>query len=334
MNHPPANRPTVLILGANGRLGCAAANAFSQAGWQVLVQTRRQPALLLPKTARVLHVDLSDWKALANAAAHASVVVHAINPTYTKWATEALPALHAGLAIAEQLKAHFILPGNVYNFGAMMPPLLCEDTPQLPTTDKGRIRVEMEAEMARCARAGGFAASVVRAGDFFGAGMGSWLDLVIVKHLRAGKLVYPGPMDLVHAWAYLPDLARMLVRVAAQPLLPGFFTWNFKGYSLTGHELLAAIEVATNALGVTPAAPYRHVGMPWKLIRVGGLLVPAWREVAKMAYLWSVPHQLEESHLVALQGQATYNTPLVVALRDALHKLGFGTPKAINTTAS
>jgi len=29
---------------------------------------------------------------------------------------------------------------------------------------------------------------VIRAGDFFGAGSGSWMDLVITKSLRQGKL--------------------------------------------------------------------------------------------------------------------------------------------------
>ena len=32
--------PTVLILGARGRLGLAATRAFAQAGWQVLAQVR------------------------------------------------------------------------------------------------------------------------------------------------------------------------------------------------------------------------------------------------------------------------------------------------------
>ena len=41
LSHPAAHSPrTVLILGARGRLGLAAARAFAQAGWQVLAQVR------------------------------------------------------------------------------------------------------------------------------------------------------------------------------------------------------------------------------------------------------------------------------------------------------
>ena len=38
-NAPAHTAPTVLILGARGRLGLAAARAFAQGGWQVLAYT-------------------------------------------------------------------------------------------------------------------------------------------------------------------------------------------------------------------------------------------------------------------------------------------------------
>ena len=112
-----------------------------------------------------------------------------------------------------RLNATFMLPGNVYNYGEPMPAVLAQDTVQHPTTRKGRIRCEIEALLAQRA-ARGLDGVVIRAGDFFGGGTGSWLDLVITKSLGAGKLVYPGPLDRPHAWAYLPDLARAFVAAA------------------------------------------------------------------------------------------------------------------------
>ena len=76
---------------------------------------------------------------------------------------------------------------------------------------------DLEAELQQRAQAGRLRAVVIRAGDFFGAGSGSWLDLAIAKDVAKGRLVYPGPLDLPHAWAYLPDLARAFVRIAQQP---------------------------------------------------------------------------------------------------------------------
>lgn len=331
MNTLPSNdrsnlRRTVLILGANGRLGCAAARAFDAAGWRVLAQVRRDPSPALPVRAVTVRIDLANTAALATAAAGASVIVHAVNPVYTRWEDEALPSLRLGLALADKLGGHFMLPGNVYNFGATMPARLREDTPARPSTRKGEIRVQMEALIAQRAATGRFTASVLRAGDFFGAGTGNWFDMAIVKSLRAGKLVYPGPMDVPHAWAYLPDLADAFVRVAGQPGHAQFANWHFEGYTLTGAQLLAALEGAAADLGLAPPQGFRHGGMPWALIRAGGVVVPMWRELARMAYLWRVPHALDGRRLKALAGAGeALPTPLSVALRDSLLAMGLGT---------
>ena len=315
-------RPTVLILGANGRLGSAATNAFAAAGWRVLAQVRRTLNAELASTAQAVPTALSDTAALAEVARGARVVVHAVNPAYTRWDAEALPALRAGLDVAERLGAHFMLPGNVYNFGAGMPSSLREDTPQQPSTRKGEIRVEMERLIEARAATGRFTASVLRAGDFFGSGTGNWFDQAIVKSLRAGKLVYPGPLDLPHAWAYLPDLARAFVRIAQQPDPARFACWHFAGHTLTGAELLAGIAAAAGELGVAPPRGFRHAGLPWGFIRAVGLVNPGWRELARMAYLWRVPHALDGRRLAALPGAPLVATPLATALRDSLAALG------------
>jgi nucleoside-diphosphate-sugar epimerase len=317
---------TVLILGANGRFGQAATQAFAAAGWRVLAQVRRAPVAALPAQAQACTAALTDTTALAAQAAGASVVVHAVNPIYTRWDEEALPALQQGLDVAQRLGALFMLPGNVYNYGTQLPPLLLETTPEQPDTLKGELRVAMEQAMRRRA-AQGLRSVVIRAGDFYGCGSGSWIDQAIVKDLAKGKLVYPGPLDLAHAWAYLPDLARAFVAVAeassAAPALPAFRTLHFAGHTLTGRELLAGLDTAAAALGLRPASGFATGGMPWGLIRAVGLVNPLWRELARMSYLWRRPHALDGS---ALQGavQLPPATPLQQALTQTLLDLGLG----------
>jgi nucleoside-diphosphate-sugar epimerase len=221
--------------------------------------------------------------------------------------------------VARRLDALFMLPGNVYNFGAGMPPLLLEDTPQQPTARKGRLRCDLEAEMA--ARADrGLRSVVIRAGDFFGAGTGTWFDLVMLKSMAQGKLVYPGPTDIPHAWAWLPDLARAFVAVAEAQLDQPFVRLHYPGYTLTGTELLDAVIRAATSLGLAPSARFRRRGMPWGIIRLGGLVVPMWREIAEMAYLWEVPHALDGSTLRRLIGDIP-TTSLEIAMRDTLQAL-------------
>jgi nucleoside-diphosphate-sugar epimerase len=197
--------------------------------------------------------------------------------------------------------------------------LLSEDTPQTATTRKGRIRCELEAEMqARSAQ--GLRSVVIRAGDFFGSGTGSWLDLAIAKSLRAGKLVYPGPLDRPHAWAYLPDLARAFVAAAGLRDGAAFTALHFAGHTLTGAELLAAIERNARVLGLAPAGPLQRGGLPWRMIRLGGLVVPIWRELAEMQYLWDRPHALDGRRMQALLGPLPA-TPLNEALQQSLRTL-------------
>jgi nucleoside-diphosphate-sugar epimerase len=214
-----------------------------------------------------------------------------------------------------------MLPGNVYNYGTNLPPVLVEDTPQQADHDKARLRVAMEAELQRAAEDGGLRGVVIRAGDFFGCGSGSWLDQAIVKNIARGKLVYPGPLNRPHAWAYLPDLAAAFERVAAKPRTARFETLHFAGHTLTGQELLDGVEAAAAGLGLRPARGFRVGAMPWGLIRAVGLVYPLWRELARMSYLWKQPHALDGRQLAARVSLPPV-TPLITALRQSLLNLG------------
>lgn len=323
---PATLRSQVLVLGANGRLGRAVVEAFVHAGWSVLAQVRQDRGGW-PSGVRAVVAELADTPALARAAQGSTAVVYAVNPVYTAWDTELLPRAREGLTVAAALGALFMLPGNVYGFGEGMPSQLTPDTPQRPTTVKGRQRVALEAEMAAWP---GLRSVVLRAGDFFGAGTGSWLDLVIARDLLPGgrgrRLTYPGPQDRVHAWAYLPDLARAFVAVAQHDterpdLREAHRVFTFAGHAATGAEWLDALETAAARCGVTPEGGWRHASMPWGLIRLAGWVWPMGRELSRMAYLWRVPHALDGSALEAAVGPLP-STPLVDALTASLQALG------------
>jgi len=313
-----APRRTVLVLGANGRFGLAAAQAFAAAGWSVLAQVRRDAAPGMPAKACLVCGTLAELPAALAGRDAPEAVVHGLNPIYTRWDEEALPLARAGMDLAERLGARFMLPGNVYNYGAGMPTLIDEATPQRPTTGKGRLRAAMESELEARAAAGRLRSTVITAGDFFGGGTGSWFDQAVVKSIADGKLVYPGPLDTIHAWAYLPDFARAFVASAAGSAgQSAFERFCFAGHAATGREFLAATELAADSLGLRPARGWRHGSMPWPLLRVAGVFVPMLRELARMSYLWRVPHALDGRRLAARDPQLAA-TPLVEALRASL----------------
>jgi nucleoside-diphosphate-sugar epimerase len=333
------DHPSVIVLGANGRFGRAATEAFAAAGWRVLAQLRRAPVAPLPAGAQALSLPLADTGGLATAAAGASTVVYAINPAYTHWHDQLLPMAGQGMDLAQRLGAHFMLPGNVYAYGESMPARLDEQTPERATTAKGRLRQRLEAELAERGQTAGqvgqagpagaaLRSTVIRAGDFYGCGTGSWLDLIIAKNLARGRLSYPGPLDLAHAWAYLPDLARAFVAVAARPpAAAGLQRLHFAGHTLTGGQLLDAVEAAAGDLGLRPAGGWRRRTMPWWPLRLAAPFWPMGRELLQMAYLWRVPHALDGQALQRAVGPLPGTAPRT-ALRESLQALGFGADAA------
>ncbi|CAM3948451.1 NAD(P)H-binding protein [Roseateles saccharophilus] len=304
--------PTVLILGAAGRIGRSLALAFARAGWRTLAVARRP----LPQElagVEALRLDALQVDELVAAAAGASVVVNALNAPYHRWDELALPLARAAQAVALRLGALLMLPGNVYSFGRELPAVLKPDTPEAGNTPKARLRIEMEAGMAATP---GLDSVVIRAGDFFGgSGTGSWFDLAVTSRLHRGRVVYPGRTDVAHAWAYLPDLAQAFVAVAGRRAqLKGHRRLHFEGHTLTGAQL-------TEALATACRRPLRTAGLPWGLIRLASPLVPSWRAILEMRYLWERPHRLDGLALQALAGPLPA-TPLHEALAAALAPAG------------
>ncbi len=303
----------ILVLGAAGRFGHAAAEAFRSAGWTVASLVRPGAGARAPRGTQLIEADALDRPAVATAARNADVVLHALNPPYTDWARLALPLAYVAIDAAEAAGATMLFPGNVYNFGAGMPAVLDEATPMQPTSRKGRLRLMIE-ERLREASERGMRTLILRAGDFFGGGRGSWLDLVIAKEIAHGVVTYPGPLDVEHEWAYLPDLVAALVRLAAvRDRLGRFETFGFSGHAVTGREFVRAIEKAMRRdLKVKP--------MSWWLIHALRAIVPISRELSEMAYLWNVPHRIAGDKLKAAIGDIPH-TGLDIAVARALRDL-------------
>lgn len=314
----------VLILGAQGRFGRAATQAFASAGWQVLAVTRR-PLAAPPPGVQSLCValrpgDPAGLQALRAAAEGVTLVVHALNPRYTRWPQELLPLARLGMDLAEQLGARFLLPGNVYHYGSGLPARLREDTPAQPDTRKGRLRAALEQELQQRCAAGRLRATVLRAGDFLGEDRGGWIDLLIARQLGRGRLAYPGPLDQPHAWTWLPDLAGTAVLLAERDLngsTPAWQSWQHPSLNPSGAELLAAIERVSTIHVARPVGR----GLWWPLLRALGWAVPLWRELAEMAYLWQRPHALDGGALQQALGPALPQTSLDEALRRNLAAL-------------
>ena len=263
---------TVLILGASGRFGRHAAEAFWNAGWQVRIFDRTTDDLV-------------------SAANGADVIVNAWNPPYTEWAG-ALPELTERVIDAARISgANIIFPGNVYGYGPGAPSLITAKTPMAATNPLGRIRIQIE----EAYRTSGVQTIVLRAGDYIDTeASGNWFDKIITAKRPKGIVVAPGAPEAPHAWAFLPDLARAAVDLAEKrETLSQFEDVLFSGFTLSIDDLAGLISTAT--------------GRPMRVRRMNWLplwcLAPFWRMAGKlleMRYLWSMPHALDDADMARL----------------------------------
>jgi nucleoside-diphosphate-sugar epimerase len=311
--------PIALVLGITGGIGGEVARVLVQRGWRVKALHRNPKALQLPVELRghveIVQGDAMQQRDVVAAATGASVIVHAVNPPkYNNWRGLALPMLDNTIAAARAASARIVFPGTIYNFGPDAFPILTETSSQSPLTRKGRIRVEME-ERLRAASAQGVRSLIVRAGDYFGPRAGNnWFSQGLLGGSKSAKRVfYPGPAQLGHSWAYLPDLAETMVRLLERdPTLGKFEVFHFRG-----HWLEEGVEMARSVCRAAGIAPRKIHAFPWFAVVLAAPFVEVCREMPEMRYLWKQPLRLDNRKLVAALG-AEPHTPLDEAVAATL----------------
>ncbi len=314
LNEPNPSARSVVVLGANGRLGKAAVAAFHASGWRVRAFVRdryKGPALA---QIDCFCGDAFDQDTLYQAVRGFDVIVNALNVPYAAWAATTPKITDLVSNAAAKSGATVLLPGNIYHYGESMPSRLFESTPAAPSTPLGQVRLAMEQSYARRSVIDRFQTIIVRAGDFFGAQDrldGGWFDSHIAANVAQGKFVYPGPMDRSHVWAYLPDLARAMVELAQRRhSLPKFCAVSFPGFTLTGAALVDALE---RAIGLR----LKVTQLPWWLIRLGSWFSGNLHGVLQMRYLWNHAHEIDGEQFQSLL-PSFKPTPLSLALSNSI----------------
>ena len=307
----------IAVLGANGRLSRTVAKAFFEAGHTVIAVTRTGKPIAELQGAKFIAADAMIADDLIRATTGADIIFNGLNPLYTEWPEKVLPMARNVLAAVKANGAMHVFPGNVYGYGSPMPLELREDTPMRPSTEKGRIRVEMKRLFREEAeKPDGVQTIVLRAGDYFGGtGTGSFFDLVSVSKLQKGVFTAAGPETLIHEWAYLPDFAQAFVKlIAVRDRLQRFENLNFPGHAMTELELKAAVE---NAVG----RKLKLAHLPWWALKLMGVFRPMMKELSLMSYLRFEPHRLVSTRLESLIGPIPH-TPLQDAVKQALTDQG------------
>lgn len=263
---------TALVLGASGGFGGQVAQALQAAGWQIKRYQRGTD--------------------MVAAAQGADLIVNGLNPPgYHDW-DRLIPKITAQVIAAGQASgATILVPGNVYPYG-MQPGPWGPDTPHRPNSRKGQIRATMEASYRQAAENDGPRVILLRGGDFLLPDAPQMLmNRMILSKVVKGKVTAMGPAEVLHAYAYLPDMARAAVAlVELGDALPAFADIPFAGHAFTINDLAGRVARLTGR-------PMKVTHFPlWFFTAVG----PFWelaRELREMLYLNRLPHRLDPAPL-------------------------------------
>ncbi|MEO8757054.1 MAG: NAD-dependent epimerase/dehydratase family protein [Devosia sp.] len=296
----------VVVLGVNGHIGRAVAEAFVEAGWHVVGMGRTDRH----KLAGVSFVkgDADSIEDMRRVIGDTEVVVNALNLRYDTWDKGRLEAqITRVLAALGTTGKTMLFPGNIYNFAADDREVI-PDLAQHPQTPRGAIRVRVEQLFEAAAALGDIQTVIVRAGDFYGPDSCSgWFDQAMFREIGKGKIGTMGLPGVGHSWAYLPDLARAFVALASlRSSFGAFERFHFAGHFVTPEQMGAAIaKMAPTPVTIRP--------VPLLLLQMMGLTSPIMREVAKMLYLWRNPMRLSDDRLDELLGK-DFGTPFETAV--------------------
>jgi nucleoside-diphosphate-sugar epimerase len=300
----------VVVLGVNGHIGRAVAEAFVAAGWDVTGMARTEK-LAIPGV-RFVKGDSDSVAELRAAIGDAEIVFSGLNLPYHTWFNGRLEAqLGRVLEAMGSTGKTLLFPASIYNFAAT-DRLITPELRQQPEKPRGEVRLRIEQMIEAAASRGDIQAIILRAGDFYGPdAKGDWFDQVIMASAKKGKVQTVGTSGVPHAWAYLPDLAAAFASLAAlRSTLGAFERFHFAGNFVTPEEMGAAIAKAA------PSA-VRVGRFPFVLLRLIGLVDPLMREIGKMHYLWRNPMRLSDERLEALLGPDC-GTPFEQAIAETV----------------
>jgi len=302
---------TALVMGISGGFGSHVATELLKQGWKVCALGRGRSQDKVPeelKGVEFFQGDAANIDDVRRAAKDVNIIVYGISPANYNWENKALPWLNVTATVAEEAKITLVFPGNVYVFNPDEGPEFSESSPTNPITELGRIRQKMESRLKQASE-NGANVILIRMGDFIGRHAPStWVKQLIKPTKKGYCLTMPGPENLKHSWAYLPDVAKVVVHIVDNSPAESFYNvFHFKGYQFSFRELATTIESVSGK-------PVVLKSFPWFVIRTISPFSRLMRGLLMMRYLWEKEINLDESKFLS-----TFDTSIkLTSLGDAL----------------
>jgi nucleoside-diphosphate-sugar epimerase len=297
------------VVFGTGALGRAVVKELYTAGKTVRAVNRRGKAEF-PASVEVMAADVLNAQSAMRAGAGGTVVYQCVNPPYDKWPAlfprmqenivNAAAANGAKLAVAENLYMYGEIDGVIH-----------EGLPHAATTRKGKTRAAMTEALVKAHESGTVQVTIARASDFYGPNVfGSVVgDRVFPNAIKGKKVSAIGDLTQPHTYTYIADFARALVTLATHQNAFGE-VWHVPAAETltTGAFIKLIFEIA----GKEPKIGTMNAAM----LRIGGVIIPAAREMIEMMYEFEKPFVVDSSKYVRTFGD--HATPVREAIRQTV----------------
>ena len=278
-----------------GPVGRATTARLLAEGREVIVAQRNAPSDL-PKGATFAPTDALDRDAVAKAVRSSAQFVVTIGFPYSGvlWRDVWPSAISNFVAACKATGARMVFMDSLYMYGPQTTPLT--ETMALsyyglkPAARSAATRVWMAAAAAGEARV-----AALRAPDFYGPGVGlSFLGDTSIGKLAQGKpAVFVGSPDVLHDYAYVPDIARATTTLLDAPDSAFGQAWHMPcAPTRTTRDIL---QIAADTLGVK----LRISAMPAWMLGPSAMFSPFLRELKEMRFQWDRPYQVDASRFKA-----------------------------------
>jgi len=301
------------VIFGTGPLAQAAMRALLKRGKSIkMVNRSGKRPLDVPAEVEIVAGDAYSTDFTRSVTKGSSVVYQCAQPEYYKWVKEFPPLQAAILEGAAANGAKLIVGENLYMYGDTNGQPIHEGLPYAAQTRKGKVRAAMAEALLEAHSVGKVRVAMARGSDFFGPGvLGSSLGERTLLPLLQGKAAEAtGALDLPHTYTYINDFGEALAILGEREEALGQ-AWHVpNAETLTQRQLLTLF--------------FQKAGLPPKfslmgkfMLMLGGLFVPAAREMIEMAYEFEKPFLVDSNKFI--KTFVDISTPLSISVPETLN---------------
>jgi len=286
------------VIFGTGPLAQATMRALLKRGQPVkMVNRSGKRPMDVPAEVEIVAGDANNTDFTRSVTKNATVVFQCAQPEYHKWVTEFPPLQAAILEGVAANGAKLIVGENLYMYGDINGQLIHEGLPYAAQTRKGKVRAAMSNALLDAHRAGKVRVAVARSSDFYGPGVlvSAFGERTLVPLLQGKPAEVTGSLDLPHTYTYINDFGEALVILSEREEALG------QAWHVPNPPALAQRELLTLFFKEAGLEP-KFTTMSKIKLALGGLFVPAAKEMVEMAYEFEKPFLVDASKFIKTFG--------------------------------